>query len=194
MISGIEGRLESKDVDSVVLRAGPLSLILYVSASTMSQLGETGTVVSLYTHLYVREENISLFGFISRIELKLFQQLITVSGVGPRLGLALLSSYPPQQLITAIVSNNVALLSSTPGVGKKIAGRIVLELKNKFEKDEAREYLQVYSEDNQDVIAALVNLGYSIREASNAVSALPAGKDFKLEEKITIALRQLAAK
>lgn len=194
MICGIEGRLESKTADAVVMRVGPLSLIVYISTSTMNSLGEAGSVASLYTHLYVREENISLYGFASRAELKLFQELITVSGVGPRLALALLSAYQPQQVIDAIVRNNVALLSSTSGIGKKIAGRIVLELKNKFEKDEGREFMPVYTEDSQAVIAALVNLGYSVREASTAVAALPQRKDMELGEKVTLALRQLASR
>ncbi len=194
MIAGIEGILESKNSDSLILKAGPISLILNVSQATLNQLGSIGERIYLHTYLYVKEDNLSLFGFISGGELDLFQKLITVSGVGPRLALSLLSSFEPRQLVSAIINSDIDMISQTPGVGKKIAGRIALELKSKLEKEGIGEFIPTRTDQYSDVIAALINLGYSLREASHAVSALPPDKDLKLEEKIKYALQQLASR
>lgn len=194
MIAGLEGILESKNNDSLIVRAGPISLILNVSQATLKQMGNIGERIYLHTYLYVKEDNISLFGFISRGELELFQKLIMVSGVGPRLALSLLSAFEPQQLVGAIINSNIDIISQTPGIGKKIAGRLILELKSKLEKEGISEFVPSITDHYSDVIAALINLGYSLREASRAVSVLPSNKDLKLEEKIKYALQQLASR
>jgi holliday junction DNA helicase RuvA len=195
LIAAVEGILESRDSDSVVIKTGPLSLIVHVPGSTLSNVGKPGESVYLYTHLHLREDNISLFGFQSKGELQIFEKLISVNGVGPRLALALLTALDPQELVSGILGNNINLICSAPGVGKKLAARIILELKGKLEKEGLYEFTPVLDADeNAEVLEALVNLGYSAREATQALSSLPGGKGMKLEDKITLALRNLAHK
>ena len=189
MIAAIEGTLEQLDSDSAVVKAGPLSLRVYLPSSTLGQLGSIGDRVYLHTHLYLREDNIALYGFSSIPELNLFQTLLTVSGVGPRLALLMLSSFSTEQLVQAIISENSNLLSQVPGLGKKMASRLILELKSKLEKEwESIPSAQVDS----DLIAALTNLGYSLKEASRVASRLPASPEASLEEKIKLALQELS--
>ena len=194
MIYAIDGILEQVNKDTVVVKAGPISFILNVSGSTINKLGAIGKNVALFTYLYFREENIALYGFASEGELKLFQKLIGIGGIGPRVALGLLSAYEPEQLISAIVSNNVDLLSQVTGVGKKTAARIILELKSKLEKEDIGVFTASLSEANADLISALTGLGYSVREASQVVSSIPDSKELTLEEKIKLALQNLAAK
>jgi len=194
MIVALEGILDSRGIDSAVVKVGPLSLLVYVPGSTLSRLGTVGDKVHLHTHLYVREDNISFYGFASADELALFQNLISVSGIGPRAALAFLSTLNVDQLASAIVSGNVDLLTQVPGIGKKMAGRVVLELKGKLEKGWAGAVTPALTPDDADVVAALTTLGYSLKEATQAVAGLPNSEELDLEEKVRLALRQLAAK
>lgn len=194
MIVALEGILESRGVDSAVVKVGPISLQVYVPSSILSQLGAVGDKVSLHTHVYLREDNVALYGFASPEELSLFQNLISVSGIGPKAALALLSTLSPEQLASAIVSGNVDLLSQAPGIGKKIAGRIVLELKGKLEKGWVGVIVPTLAQEDADVVAALTSLGYSLKEATQAISALPAPGDMDLEERVRLALKQLATR
>jgi len=192
MIATLEGTLQYRGNDSVIINVGGIGFEVYVSSSTSSQLGAVKGRVSLYTHLHVREDNISLYGFASGEELALFKNLISVSGIGSRLALAMLSALNPEQLIVAITSGDIDLLSQAPGVGKKVASRIVVELRGKLEK-EWKEVALPLAPENADVIAALTGLGYSVAEASKAISRLPDSGGLGLEEKIRLALQQLAA-
>ena len=194
MIVALEGILDSRGIDSAVVKVGPLSLLVYVPGSTLSRLGTVGDKVQLHTHLYVREDNIAMYGFASADELALFQNLISVSGIGPRAALAFLSTLNVDQLASAIVGGNVDLLTQVPGIGKKMAGRVVLELKGKLEKGWAGVVTPALTPDDADVVAALTTLGYSLKEATQAVAGLPNSAELDLEEKVRLALRQLAAK
>ena len=194
MIVALEGILESRGVDSAVVKVGLLSLQVYIPSSTSSQLGAVGDKVCLHTHLYLREDNIAIYGFASADELGLFQNLISVSGIGPKAALALLSTFNAEQLASAIISGNVDLLTEVPGIGKKIAGRVVLELKGKLEKGWTGAITPILAQDDADVAAALTNLGYSLREATQAVASLPNSPELDLEEKIKLALKQLATR
>jgi len=194
MIVALEGTLDSRGIDSAVVKVGPLSLLVYVPGSTLSRLGTVGDKVHLHTHLYVREDNLSFYGFASAEELALFQNLISVSGIGPRAALAFLSTLNVDQLASAIVGGNVDLLTQVPGIGKKMAGRVVLELKGKLEKGWAGAVTPALTPDDADVVAALTTLGYSLKEATQAVAGLPNSAELDLEEKVRLALRQLAAK
>ncbi len=194
MIVALEGILDSRGIDSAVVKVGPLSLLVYVPGSTLSRLGTVGDKVHLHTHLYVREDNLSFYGFASAEELALFQNLISVSGIGPRAALAFLSTLNVDQLASAIVGGNVDLLTQVPGIGKKMAGRVVLELKGKLEKGWAGAVTPALTPDDTDVVAALTTLGYSLKEATQAVAGLPNSAELDLEEKVRLALRQLAAK
>jgi len=194
MIVALDCVLESRGVDSIVVKVGPLSLLISVPGSTLSRLGTVGDKVHLHTHLYVREDVIAMYGFASADELALFQNLITVSGIGPRAALSFLSTLNVEQLASAIVSGNDDLLTQVPGIGKKMAGRVVLELKGKLEKGWAGVITPALTPDDADVVAALTALGYSLREATQAVSNLSASADMDLEAKVRLALQQLAAR
>jgi holliday junction DNA helicase RuvA len=191
MIATLEGTLEYRGIDSIIVNVGGIGFLVHVSDSTLRQIGAVKGRVSLYTHLHVREDNVALYGFASSDELALFKRLISVSGVGCKVALALLSALSPEQLVMAITSGNIDLISQTPGIGKKIAGRLVVELKGKLER-EWKDVGVPLTPESTDVIAALSGLGYSLAEATRAVSRIPASEDLSLEEKIRIALQQMA--
>ncbi|PIU55917.1 MAG: Holliday junction branch migration protein RuvA [Chloroflexi bacterium CG07_land_8_20_14_0_80_45_17] len=193
MIATLEGTLEYRGVDSVIINVGGIGFQVHVPGSTLSQLGAIKDKVSLYTHLHLREDNVSLYGFASEEELALFKYLISVSGSGPKTALALLSALNPEQLAMAITSGNVDIISQVPGIGRKMASRLVVELKGKLEREWKGALLPLAAED-ADAIAALTNLGYSLREATQAVSSLPDSPELRLEEKVKMALQQLAPK
>jgi Holliday junction DNA helicase RuvA len=191
MIATLEGILEYRGNDSIIINVGGIGFEVHVPGSTLSQLGAVKGKVSLYTHLHVREDNVSLYGFTSSEELALFKNLISVSGVGPKLALALLSTLNPEQLVMAIASGDIDLMSQAPGIGKKMANRLVVELRGKLEKEWKEVALPPASE-SADVIVALTGLGYSLAEATRAVSKLPDSEELSLEEKIKMALQQMA--
>jgi len=193
MIATLGGTLEYRGVDSVIIKVGGIGFQVHVSGSTLSQLGAIKDKVSLYTHLHLREDNVSLYGFASEEELALFKNLISVSGIGPKIALALLSALNPEQVAMAITGGNVDVISQVPGVGKKIAGRLVVELKGKLERQWKGVVLPLVAED-ADAVAALTNLGYSLREATQALSSVPDSAKLSLEEKVKMALQQLATK
>ena len=193
MIAAIEGILEYFGVDSIIVKVGGIGIQVYVPSSSLSKLGAAGDNVSLYTHLHLREDNVSLYGFTSSEELALFKNLISVSGVGPKVALSLLSSLAIEQLAMAITSGNAELISQAPGIGKKVASRIVIELRGKLEKEWKEAALPLAPED-ADAIAALTSLGYSLREATQAISSLPNSSELSLEEKVKLALQQLAGR
>jgi Holliday junction DNA helicase RuvA len=193
MIATLEGTLEYRGTDSVIINVGGIGFQAHVPSSTLSQLGAIGDKISLYTHLHVKEDNISLYGFASGEELTLFKSLISVSGIGPKAALALLSALDPKQLAMAITSGNVDLISQVPGIGKKTADRLVIELRGKLER-EWKEVALPLAPENADAIAALTSLGYSLREATRAVSSFPDSSKLSLEEKVRMALQQLAGK
>ena len=191
MIATLEGILEYRGDNSVIINVGGIGFRVYVPSSTLSQLGAVKGRVSLYTHLHVRADNISLYGFASSEELTLFKSLISVSGIGTKLALALLSALNPRQLVMAITSGDIDLLSQTPGIGKKMASRLVVELRGKLEKEWKEAALPLVPE-RADVIAALTGLGYSVTEAAKAISRLPDSEELSLEEKVKMALQQMA--
>ena len=193
MIATLEGVLEYRGVDSAIIKVGGVGFQVHIPSSSLSKLGAIGDNVSLYTHLYLREDNLSLYGFASSEELALFKNLISVSGVGPKVALSLLSGLSVEQLAMAITGGNAELLSQVPGIGKKVASRIVIELRGKLEREWKEAALPLAPED-ADAIAALTSLGYSLREATQAVSSLPDSKELSLEEKVKMALQQLAGR
>jgi Holliday junction DNA helicase RuvA len=178
----------------VILRVGGVSLQVYLPASTLSKLGTEGDRVRLYTHLYLRQDNVALYGFLSPEERELFKTVLSVDGVGPRLALTLLSALSPEQLAMAIASGNAELLSRLPGVGRKTASRLVLELKGKLEKSWSGVTPPYLSQDSADIVTALTSLGYSAAEAAQALTVLPDSPDLSLEDKIKLALQYFAAR
>lgn len=193
MIATLEGILEYRGSDSVIIGVGGIGFRVYVSGSTLSQLGAVKGRVSLYTHLHVREDSISLYGFASSDELTLFRSLISVTGIGAKLALTVLSALNAEQLVMAITSGDTDLLSQTPGIGKKMASRLVIELRGKLEK-EWKDVALPLAPENADAVAALTGLGYSVAEATKALSSLPSSRSVSLEEKIRMALQHLAGR
>ncbi len=192
MIAAIEGILVNKGNNTVIVKAGSVSFMLNVPGSTLARLGNVGSSVFLHTHLYVREDVLALYGFSSAQELSLFERLITVSGIGPKVALALLTTLTTEQITTAIMSGNAELLGQVPGIGKKTAGRIILDLKGKIEKDWEGEIIAPVSQSDSDAVAALTGLGYSIREATQALANITVKEGMTVEDKIRLALQQLA--
>lgn len=188
MIAGLKGKVAAIYSDSAIIDVNGIGFQVFMSTTTLSGLGAVAAMVKLHTHLYLREDSVSLYGFTSLDELNLFQALIGVSGVGPRLALAMLSVMSPKELTMAIATGSVDLLRRVPGVGKKMAERLILELKDKMKTGLGAVPMTQLVEGSSDVIAALVSLGYSAGEASRAVTALPTDREMSLEEKIKLAL------
>ena len=194
MIASLHGTLESLGSDWAIINVGGIGFQVYMPTSTLSILGTTGEEVQLYTHLHLREDNATLYGFALADELRLFQTLIGVSGLGPRLALAMLSVMSVEKLTMAIVTGSVDLLTVVPGIGKKVANRIILELKEKIGAGWIITPAAQLAQENTDVLAALTSLGYSVAEATRAVATLPPDQDLSLEEKIKLALQYFGGK
>ena len=188
MISSLHGKVESLGSDWAIINVGGIGFQVYMPTSTLSTLGAIGKEVQLYTHLHLREDNATLYGFTSSEELSLFQTLIGVTGLGPKMGLAMLSGMSVEQLVTAIATGSVDLLTVIPGIGKKVASRIILELKEKIGAGWITTPATQLAQENTDVLAALTSLGYSAVEATKAVATLPATSEMGLEEKVKLAL------
>jgi Holliday junction DNA helicase RuvA len=194
MIASLRGRLGSVGGDSAIIDVGGIGFQVFMPTSVLSTLGAPGREVRLYTHLHIREDNIALYGFASPDELRLFETLITVSGIGPKLALAMLSSLSVEQIILAIATASPDVLTMTPGIGRKTASRIILELKEKIGAGWVITPATQFAQENIDVLAALTALGYSAAEAARAVATLPASPKMSLEEKLRLALQYLGGK
>jgi len=194
MISSLNGKVESLGSEWAIINVGGIGFQVFMPTSTLSTMGTTGKEVRLYTHLHLREDNVTLYGFATADELALFQSLIGVTGLGPKMGLAMLSAMNVEQLVTAIATGSADLLTVIPGIGKKVASRIVLELKEKIGAGWITTPTTQFAQENMDVLAALTALGYSAAEASKAATTLPATTDLSLEEKIKLALGYFTSK
>ena len=194
MIVGVHGTLETTGPDWVNVRVGGVTLQVSVPANTVSSLGAPGSQVSLHTYLRIRDEEPVLYGFIDAAALGLFSMLTAVSGVGPRMALALLSSLEPARLQTAIVTGDIAALSLAQGVGNRTASRIVLDLKGKLEDAEFAEIIGGSGDADSQVIAALTALGYSPAEAKAAAGAPAVAAEEEVDDRIRVALQQFATR
>ena len=191
MIVSLHGLLEAIGPDWVVVTVGGVGLKVSVPASLLPHLGPRGASVHLHTHLVVREDSLDLYGFSSLEAVRLFTLLLTVSGIGPKLALSVLSALSPEEVALAIASGDVSALARAPGVGRKTAGRIVLDLQERLVKEWGPLPVPAAGRDG-DVIAALLTLGYTSAEASRAVAALPKDAPVSLEERVRLALQHLA--
>jgi len=194
VIASLHGKLESLGSEWAVINVGGIGFQVYMPTSTLSTLSTIGEEVKLYTHLHLKEDNATLYGFASADELGLFQTLITVSGLGPKLALAMLSAMNVEKLTMAIASGSTDLLTVTPGIGKKVANRLILELKDKIGAGWITTPAAALAQENADVLAALTSLGYSVSEANRAVATLPPSSDLSLEEKLKQALGYFGGK
>lgn len=191
MIASLQGIIDAVGTDSMIVNVNGIGFKVNVTTSVLSDLGMIGREVRLYTHLHVREDEMSLYGFGSLDELRLFETLITVAGLGTKTALGMLSAVSADQLAMAIASGSVEILTTIPGVGKKTAERLILELKDKVGGVMVSTPAGRAAQENAEVVTALVSLGYSVTEATRAVSTLPTGQKISLEEKITLALQYL---
>ncbi|MGH9416598.1 MAG: Holliday junction branch migration protein RuvA [Terriglobales bacterium] len=173
MIAHLRGRLLSRHPAAVVIEAAGVGYELQVTVATYGRLPEPGADVALHVHTQVREDAIQLFGFATAAEKLLFETLIGVNGVGPKLALAILSGLPPAELAAALRGADYARLTSIPGIGKKTAERLVFELRDKLAAGEAAAAMPVLAPGPaEDVASALVNLGYPAALAQKAVQRM----------------------
>lgn len=191
MISAIRGTLEGVATDSAIVDVGGVSFRVYVPTSTLNRLPPIGETVRLVTHLYLREDALALYGFLSVEELALFEQLLGVSGVGPRLALAILSAASPESIRRAIATESIEALTAIPGIGRKLASRLILELRGKLVAPTGGK-AGAEPPSDVDVIEALLSLGYSPADAQAAVKSLPPDGELDLEERIRRALQYFA--
>ena len=173
MIGRLTGRLAARATDHVLLDVGGVGYLVHIPLSTFYELPETESPASLWIHTHVREDTLALYGFLTERERALFQLLLSVAGIGPKVALTVLSGIPPSELITALRNQDVRRLVAIPGVGKKTSERMVLELSEKVERLGAEaapgEPAAVATD---DVVSALVNLGYRRSEAERAVETI----------------------
>jgi Holliday junction DNA helicase RuvA len=197
MIAHLRGTLEHVDQTHVIIEVNQIGYKVNVPSAVLSRLPAIGQPVKLFTLQVVREDDISLYGFLAKEEKALFSTLLSVSGVGPKLAMALISGFPLDQLVTAIAQGDTALLSSISGVGRKKADLIVVELREKIGKAYAIKpsdmALGVKGDGAlvADSISALISLGYSPKEAREAIARLDLGKVKTVEEVIKTALKNL---
>ena len=189
LISSIRGNLERVGPDWADVSVAGVTFRVSVPGSAVEHLGRTGDELRLFTHLQVRDDSLTLFGFLTEEARLAFDALIGISGVGPRLALSVLSRFTPESLSAAASSGDVDAFSGVPGVGKKTASRIVLELKGKLKGDWA-----VPAGDVGEVVEALTALGYTVSEARDAVSSLPAGNSMSFEDKVRLVLERMGSR
>ena len=200
MFAYIKGTLEMKMTDYVVIDVGGLGYKIYMSSLAMEKLGNIGEEVKVYTYYRVREDDVSIYGFNSNEELRIFELLLSVSGVGAKTALAMLAVCTPSEFVLAIVSEDINVLTSIPGIGPKSAKRIILELKDKIKKEEqiqeltnASNTINVKTKMQQaienegkitEAIAALQVLGYNKKEIEKAFETLANKEEMTTEDLI----------
>jgi len=200
VIAYIKGTVEQLSGQSVTLDNQGIGYIINASPATLSRLPKKGEPTQLYTHMQVKEDGISLFGFLTPEELQMYNLLISVSGVGPKVGMSILAALTPAQIVTAIANGDAIAFSKAPGVGKKTAQRISLELQDKikskdsagnFASDTATTMAVGTSSEKQDAIDALLALGYSYNESLRVVLEV-AVEGMTVEQIIKGALKKMA--
>ena len=198
MIAFLRGRVLEKQPNKVIVDVQGVGYELNVPLSTYYDVGETGAEVSLRVHTHVREEALQLFGFLTMLEQQLFERLISTSGIGPKLAIAVLSGIEARELLSAVQRGDVARLTGVPGIGKKTAERIVLELKDRLGAIAAAAGTDATTIDSPgerlraDLLSALQNLGYHRPAAEKSVEiTLSATSDATFEQALRSALREL---
>jgi Holliday junction DNA helicase RuvA len=188
MIASVKGEIIDKGDNFLVVQVGGVGLQVFVPAELTSSY-EIGEHAQLFTHLVVREDNLSLYGFASQDSRSLFQNLITVNGVGPRLALAVLSTLSVDMIYQSVLGEQAQVFAQVPGIGSKTAQKIVLYLHDKLKPLEAAGMISGVRDVNREVMDALVGLGYSVIEAQTAIQALPKDAPDELEERLRLALQ-----
>lgn len=201
MIAFVKGTIEDITEDNVVVDTGNMGYNIKISASTASLLPGIGEKIKLYTYTCVREDQFSLYGFLTRDDLEIFKRLITVNGIGPKGGLAVLSVMSADALRFAIVSGDSAAICKAPGIGKKTAERVILDLKDKISLEDTLVHKEMQSFDvgisdtdshaRNEAVEALTALGYSASDALQAVKAVKATEDMDVETILKLALKNM---
>jgi Holliday junction DNA helicase RuvA len=193
MIASVRGVVASVGQDSIVVQVGGVGFRVFVPRALLDGLDGPGQELTLFTHLHVRENELTLYGCATEEEIALFRLLLGVSGVGPKVALSILSFLPPDRLRAAIAQEDVTSLARVPGIGPKTAKKLVFDLKDKVAIEALPGVPQpVLTEADADLIAALTGLGYSVSEAQEAMRHLPR-EVISLEERVRLALAYFAS-
>ena len=201
MIAYLNGILAEIEEENIVIEVNGIGYNVRIPAGMAGRLPQIGEVVKLYTYTSVREDAIGLYGFLSRDDLNMYRQLITVSGIGPKGGLAILSTLPADDLRFAILSGDSKAISKAPGIGAKTAQRVILDLKDKLSLEDAFEKklenqtsgaaVSMNSTVKNDAVMALNALGYSSTESLKAVSKVDITEDMDVEDVLKLALKNM---
>jgi Holliday junction DNA helicase RuvA len=189
VIASLNGQVRAIDKDWLVLQTAGVGFRVFCPATLLSE-HRVGQTITLHTHLHVRENGLALYGLATAEELELFEILLGVSRIGPRIAMAILDTYSPEVLRGIVAQGNAAALANTPGIGRKTAERLLLDLKDKLGTSSAGWVTVDLADGDIEVINALTALGYSVAEARDALTAIPEGVT-ALDERILAALRAL---
>ncbi len=190
MIASLSGKIQKIEENSLIITVGGVGLRVTVPKTVLENTVGIGRAVALHTHLVVRETELSLYGFESEDDLQLFNILLGVNGVGPKVALAILSTLSPELLKSAIMREESAVLQRVPGIGKKTAERIMFQLRDKLDFTAAAHGIPLVSDVDADVIDVLTTLGFSIVEAQSALQHLPR-EVTSIDERVQMALQHL---
>jgi Holliday junction DNA helicase RuvA len=197
MIAFLRGRVLDKQPNRIIVDVAGVGYEVHVPLSTFYEVGDEGAEVSLRVHTHVREETLQLYGFLTDLERQVFERLIGISGIGPKLAIAVLSGMDSREVITAIQRADVARLTGIPGIGKKTAERIVLELKDRLMQLATPAVAGTGPEGSSgdrlrtDLLSALQNLGYHRQQVDRAIKTVTTGTDVTFEQALRSALREL---
>lgn len=203
MIAFVKGTIEEITEDNVVVDTGSIGYNIKISAGTASLLPGIGEQIKLYTYTCVREDLFNLYGFLTRDDLEIFKKLITVNGIGPKGGLAVLSVMSADDLRFAIISGDSAAICKAPGIGKKTAERVILDLKDKISLEDTLVHKEMQGFDagrslsgtdnnaRNEAVEALTALGYSASDALHAIKAVPITEDMDVETILKLALKNM---
>ena len=203
MYAYIKGELAEKNIDHIVVEAGGIGYLIYVPAQSIDYLPDEGDQIKVYTYLYIREDAMVLYGFLTKDDLEIFKMLITVSGIGPKGGLGILSTLSADDLRFAILSGDSKTISKAPGIGAKTAQRVIIDLKDKMSLEEGFEkkldnnadgvQKTLNSSIKNDAVLALSALGYSSAESLKAVSKVDITDDMDVEDVLKLALKNMSS-
>ena len=201
MIAFVKGQLEDISEENAVIDVGNMGVNVKISARTASLLPGMGKTVKLFTYTLIREDTFNLYGFLTRDDLDIFKKLITVNGIGPKGGLAILSVLSADELRFAVLSGDSAAIARAPGVGKKTAERVILDLKDKISLEDTLVHKEMQTSKDEaasvdgrartEAVEALTALGYSSSEALRAVKSVPEGESMDVETLLKQALKNL---
>ena len=204
MLAFLEGEIVAIEENSVILETNHIGYHIFMPSSCFDWMLREGESVRIHTYLQVKEDGLQLYGFLNREDLRLFKLLIGVNGIGPKVALGILSALTADELRFAVLSDDAAAIAKAPGVGKKTAQKLILELKDKLNLEDAFEQKLSHVQDSAqnwlgesqvdvkaEAIQALVALGYSNAEAIRSVNAVPGGKDMDVEELLKASLKNM---